>query len=82
MDNWMRGPLRALIEGKLLDAEQCGRMGLRATEVARIWQCFLDRPGAIYWTRPWALFSLLHWASTNGVSCHDSQNPWRRSATA
>ena len=69
MDSWMRGPLRALIEARLLDPQQCAALGLRGSEVAKIWRSFLDRPGAIYWTRPWALFSLLRWASANGVSC-------------
>ena len=69
MDSWMRGPLRPLIEGKLLDAQQCAALGLRPFEVAKIWRRFIDRPGAIYWTRPWALFSLLHWAATNHVTC-------------
>ena len=69
MDSWMRGPLRDLVEGRLLDAAQCTAMGLRPTEVAKLWKLFLDRPGAIYWTRPWAVFSLLTWASTNGVTC-------------
>lgn len=69
MDNWMRGPLRPLIETMLLDAERCEALGLDAAEVAKIWRRFITRPGAIYWTRPWALFSLLRWASTNEVSC-------------
>ncbi|MFL6759409.1 asparagine synthase (glutamine-hydrolyzing) [Sphingomonas sp.] len=69
MDSWMRGPLRQLIEADLLDGQKCAALGLRSGEVAKIWKRFLDRPGAIYWTRPWALFSLLHWSSINGVSC-------------
>lgn len=69
MDSWMRGPLRSMIEGKLLDRERCAAMGLRGDKVAALWRHFLERPGAIYWTRPWALFSLLHWASTNGLVC-------------
>jgi asparagine synthase (glutamine-hydrolysing) len=69
MDSWMRGPLRRLIESRLLDSGLCATIGIRDEEVARIWRRFLDRPGAIYWTRPWAIFSLLHWASTNRVSC-------------
>jgi asparagine synthase (glutamine-hydrolysing) len=69
MDSWMRGPLKALIEARLLDPQQCAAIGLRETEVAKIWRRFIDRPGAIYWTRPWALFSLLQWASMNGVTC-------------
>jgi asparagine synthase (glutamine-hydrolysing) len=69
MDSWMRGPLQTLIEDRLLDSRQCSAIGLHAPEVARVWQRFVDRPGAVYWTRPWALFSLLQWAATNGVSC-------------
>lgn len=68
MDSWMRGPLRPMIEERLLDPQQCAALGLRGAEVARIWKQFLDRPGSIYWTRPWAIFSLLQWASTNKVS--------------
>jgi asparagine synthase (glutamine-hydrolysing) len=69
MDSWMRGPLRPLVESKLLDPTQCAAVGLRADQVARIWKRFIDRPGAIYWNRPWALFSLVSWASLNGVTC-------------
>ena len=80
MDSWMRGPLRGLIESKLLDADQCMAIGLRATEVAKLWRSFLGRPGAIYWTRPWALFSLLQWASTNGVNCYGGEQAPLRAA--
>ena len=69
MDSWMRGPLRPLMESELLDQDKCAALGLQAKEVASIWKRFRDQPGALYWTRPWALFSLLRWASVNGVSC-------------
>jgi asparagine synthase (glutamine-hydrolysing) len=69
MDEWLRGPLRGMVETRLLDSDQCTALGLRAAAVAEVWQGFLDKPGAIYWTRPWALFSLLQWAAANGVSC-------------
>lgn len=69
MDSWMRGPLRPVVEARLLDSAQCRALGLRPAGVAQIWKRFVDRPGAIYWNRPWALFALLKWASTNGVSC-------------
>jgi len=81
MDSWMRGPLRGLIEDRLLDADRCAALGVRASEVRKIWQSFIDKPGAIYWTRPWALFSLLQWASTNGVTCHGGADSWRPAAT-
>jgi asparagine synthase (glutamine-hydrolysing) len=83
MDSWMRGPLRQMIEATLLDGQQCKMLGLRASTVREIWQEFLDRRGAIYWTRPWALFSLLRWAASNGVSCRsggDWSQPDARSA--
>jgi asparagine synthase (glutamine-hydrolysing) len=67
MDVWMRGPLRPLIESQLLDSAQCSRLGLQPAAVSAVWKRFLGRPGAIYWTRPWALFAIMRWASTNGV---------------
>jgi asparagine synthase (glutamine-hydrolysing) len=70
MDTWMRGPLRPLVEARLLNSAQCEAVGLCPIAVANVWKRFLDRPGAIYWNRPWALFALLKWASTNRVSCH------------
>jgi len=68
MDEWIRGPLRSMVEGRLLDANQCAAMGLNAPAVAAIWQQFLSKPGAIYWTRPWAIFALLQWAARNEVT--------------
>ena len=68
MDEWMRGPLRAMVEARLLDADRCAALGLKAPAVAAIWQQFLGKPGAIYWTRPWAIFALLQWAARNGVT--------------
>ncbi|MGN6848018.1 MAG: asparagine synthase (glutamine-hydrolyzing) [Sphingomicrobium sp.] len=69
MDSWMRGPLRKSVEARLLDAKQSQVLGLRPEAVAEIWRRFIERPGTVYWTRPWALFALLQWASANGVSC-------------
>jgi asparagine synthase (glutamine-hydrolysing) len=68
MDEWMRGPIRQMVEARLLDGQQCAAIGLRAAAVADIWRRFLERPGVIYWTRPWALFALLQWAASNGVT--------------
>jgi len=69
MDVWMRGALRELISSQLLDAEQCSALGLQPAAVAEVWKRFLSRAGAVYWTRPWAVFALMRWASTNGVRC-------------
>jgi asparagine synthase (glutamine-hydrolysing) len=67
MDVWMRGPLRKLIENVLLEAAHCEALGLKPEAVREVWQRFLSKPGAVYWTRPWSLFALMRWASTNGV---------------
>jgi hypothetical protein len=69
MDSWMRGPLRSTVEARLLDHAQCQTFGLQSAAVADLWRRFLDRPGAIYWNRPWAVFALLQWAATNRVTC-------------
>jgi asparagine synthase (glutamine-hydrolysing) len=69
MDDWMRGPLRPMIDATLQDTGRCAALGLSPKYVATMWRRFLDRPGSVYWTRPWALFALLQWASTNNVTC-------------
>jgi asparagine synthase (glutamine-hydrolysing) len=69
MDAWMRGPLRTLIEAQLLDPSRCADLALKPAAVERIWRLFLASPGAIYWTRPWAIFSLLRWASYHNLRC-------------
>jgi asparagine synthase (glutamine-hydrolysing) len=69
MDSWMRGPLRPMIDAMLRDPKRCEAIGLRPDGVSALWRSFLDRPGAIYWTRPWAIFALLQWASANHSSC-------------
>ena len=69
MDSWMRGPLRPMVEARLRDHAQCEALGLRSAAVAELLHRFLNRPGAIYWNRPWALFALLEWAATNRVTC-------------
>lgn len=69
MDNWMRGPLRPLIEATLLDRDQCKALGLNAPVVAALWKQFVEQPGSHYWTRPWAIFALLRWGAANGVTC-------------
>jgi asparagine synthase (glutamine-hydrolysing) len=69
MDSWLRGPLKSLLEGYILDRNLCSTVGLEPMAVERMWRTFLDRPGALYWTRPWAMFSLLKWSSVNQVRC-------------
>lgn len=69
MDAWMRGQLRPLIDRRIQDREQCEALGLRHSAITEVWERFLTQPGEIYWTRPWALFALMHWASTNRVTC-------------
>jgi asparagine synthase (glutamine-hydrolysing) len=69
MDDWIRGPLRPMIEASLCDPSHCQAIGLRPDAIFKLWQQFLDRPGTIYWTRPWAIFALLQWCSTNRITC-------------
>lgn len=61
---WMRGPLAQPIGKALGDARRVSRVGLDPTGVARLWSDFEAGRGAVSWSRPWALFTLLRWAES------------------
>ena len=63
-EKWLRGKLRSEV-GSVL--EKPGG-GLNAREVVEVWRRFLERPRAMGWTRPWALYVLARWCEVNRVS--------------
>ena len=67
MDQWLRGELRQTVEAMLLDRSACLAIGLDPARVAAVWRTFLATRG-VYWTRIWAVFVLLRWASINNLS--------------
>jgi asparagine synthase (glutamine-hydrolysing) len=63
--DWLRGPLRAEVEGALADGDRGGRIGrlLDADAVRAVWTRFAEGGG--HWSRPWALYVLKRWGEAH-----------------
>jgi asparagine synthase (glutamine-hydrolysing) len=57
---WLRGPLKAQVEGGLSELSPALNEALDATETKSVWQDYLD--GKTSWSRPWSLYVLNEWA--------------------
>lgn len=66
-DRWLRQALGKEIEATLLDAAAVSGAGLDAAEVRRLWMAFKAGAKGLYWTRLWALYSLIRWTQVNRV---------------
>jgi asparagine synthase (glutamine-hydrolysing) len=66
-DRWLRQALGQEIEATLLDAAAVSGAGLDSAEVQRLWLAFKAGAKGLYWTRIWALYSLIRWTQVNRV---------------
>ena len=64
-EKWMQGRLRGEIASVLDDAEQARETGLAANGMRDVWRRFLQKPRAVGWSRPWALYALARWCEIN-----------------
>jgi asparagine synthase (glutamine-hydrolysing) len=62
-EKWLQGKLRHEV-GPVLENPGCG---LNAQGVREVWRRFLEKPRAVGWSRPWALYVLAKWCEVNGV---------------
>jgi asparagine synthase (glutamine-hydrolysing) len=67
-DRWLRNALGDEIDATLADAGQVRAAGLDPPEVLRLWRAFRSGARGLYWTRVWALYSLVRWSRVNGVT--------------
>jgi asparagine synthase (glutamine-hydrolysing) len=67
-ERWMQSRLREEISRVLEDNGSISRAGVNAYEASSIWQRFLQAPGSVGWSRPWALYVLAKWCDINDVS--------------
>ncbi len=67
-DRWLRGALGDRIAETLRDGGPVRAAGLDPSAVARLWQAFIDGAPGLYWTRIWALYILIRWCQTHGVT--------------
>ena len=63
-EKWLQGSLRSEVGAVL---ESVGS-GLNGQAVRDVWRRFLEKPRAVGWSRPWALYVLSRWCEVNGVS--------------
>jgi asparagine synthase (glutamine-hydrolysing) len=66
-ETWMRNELFDEVQS-VLSTASTEAVGLRRTAVNDVWAQFLHHRRGVNWSRPWALYTLLRWASQNGLT--------------
>ena len=67
-DQWLRTSLRKNVDEVLIGAkEKQEKLGLSPEKISEIWSSYLSSSNDSFWSRPWALFVLIHWCDKNGV---------------
>lgn len=66
-ESWMQSHLNGEISTTLFDQTRLKNIGLDEAQVAGVWNRFIKSPGAVGWSRPWALYSLVKWCEVNEV---------------
>ncbi|HET6973283.1 MAG TPA: asparagine synthase (glutamine-hydrolyzing) [Pyrinomonadaceae bacterium] len=70
-EKWMQGKMRAEIAAVLGDEQRLSLAGLNSETVGKVWRRFLEKPKAVGWSRPWAIYVLVKWCETNGIRQFD-----------
>ncbi|HKR60485.1 MAG TPA: asparagine synthase (glutamine-hydrolyzing) [Pyrinomonadaceae bacterium] len=67
--NWMKGNLRKYCQDRLHSDRVENRGIFDATEITRLWKCFLAGSSEVSWSRLWVLVVLEEWLERNRVQC-------------
>ncbi|HMN92008.1 MAG TPA: asparagine synthase (glutamine-hydrolyzing) [Hydrogenophaga sp.] len=67
-NRWLKSSLGEEIGSSLLDSTWVASAGLQPQAVARLWQSFTAGAKGLYWSRIWALYSLIRWVRVNRVT--------------
>jgi len=70
-DRWMRTDLHHAVDATF-SSDDASRVGLSKSEAQRVWQSFKLNRGGVTWSRPWALYTLIRWATENRFLSVDS----------
>jgi asparagine synthase (glutamine-hydrolysing) len=65
--DWMRGPLATEVESALGDADRLAALGIEPARARDVWASFVRGEPGMTWSRPWALYSLVRWATVNDI---------------
>src|SRR5215213_7514122 len=66
-EKWMQRNLRGEISAVMEDRKRLSVAELSSGAVWKIWGKFLEKPKAVGWTRPWAIYVLVKWCEINGI---------------
>jgi asparagine synthase (glutamine-hydrolysing) len=64
-EKWLQQNLRPEVASVLTDSSRFA--GFNSKTVAKVWDNFLQKPRAVGWSRPWALYVLAKWCELNDV---------------
>jgi asparagine synthase (glutamine-hydrolysing) len=73
--SWMHGALAAEVTATLGDADRIQSLGLNPHAVRAVWSGFIRGQTGVTWSRPWALFALLRWATAHGIGAVNEPEP-------
>jgi asparagine synthase (glutamine-hydrolysing) len=65
-ERWLRSALKPELD-QTFHSGGSSRLGLNQEVAASIWHDFQERPDAVRWTRPWALYVAQKWCELNEV---------------
>lgn len=68
IDVWCREQLLDEVGGTLRDHGLCESAGLNGDAVARLWNSFQGGAPGVYWSRVWAMYTLLWWCNRHKVT--------------
>jgi asparagine synthase (glutamine-hydrolysing) len=66
--DWMRGRLAGEVAATLGDDERLRALGIQPEPVRSVWSAFARGQGGVSWSRPWAIYALVRWATVNGIN--------------
>lgn len=66
-ERWMQSEMFGEVDS-VLSGVAGARAGVSGGEVASVWRAFQRRQGGVNWSRPWALYTLIRWASENDMA--------------
>jgi asparagine synthase (glutamine-hydrolysing) len=67
IDQWCRRSLSNMMTEVFEDEDLCRSVGLEPRAVRAIWRAFCEGSPGIYWSRVWAIFSLMWWCRLHHV---------------
>lgn len=67
-DRWIREGLHDTIDATMRDPDAAKSVGLQPEPLSRLWRAFVEGAPGVYWSRVWALFTLIRWCQRHGVS--------------